>query len=101
MYLDYAEDQARRRCVIYMRDWREKLDAFLQFNEREILLNPGKIKMEVAQRLALDQYDTFNQRRLVEEAECENDEFEEEARRIEQRIQAKKISPEKKRIFDS
>ncbi len=37
MYLDYAEDQARRRKEIYMNDWRKKLDAFLQFNERDIL----------------------------------------------------------------
>ena len=43
MYLDYAEDQARRRKLLYMRDWREKLDAFLQFNERDILTNAGKI----------------------------------------------------------
>ena len=37
MYLDYAEDQAKRRQVMHMRDWREKLDAFLKFNEHEIL----------------------------------------------------------------
>lgn len=36
MYLDYAEDQAHRRHVLYMRDWREKLDAFLKFNERAL-----------------------------------------------------------------
>lgn len=48
MYLDYAEDQARRRKVLYMRDWREKLDAFLQFNERDILTNAGKVAKEVA-----------------------------------------------------
>lgn len=35
MYLDYAEDQARRHRQIFMRDWRQKLDAFLQFNERQ------------------------------------------------------------------
>ena len=35
MYLDYAEDQARKRKPLYMADWRKKLDAFLQFNERE------------------------------------------------------------------
>lgn len=39
MYLDYAEDQARRGRPLYMKDWRTKLDAFLQFNDRNILDN--------------------------------------------------------------
>ena len=43
MYLDYAEDQARRHRQIFMRDWRKKLDAFLKFNERDILKDAGKI----------------------------------------------------------
>ncbi len=43
MYLDYAEDQARRRKILYMRDWREKLDAFLQFNQREFLTHAGRV----------------------------------------------------------
>lgn len=48
MYLDYAEDQAQRRTPLYMRDWRQKLDAFLKFNERDILKHAGKVSMEVA-----------------------------------------------------
>jgi hypothetical protein len=79
MYLDYAEDQARRRQVMNMRDWREKLDAFLQFNEHEILGDAGRVKMEVAQKLALAAYDKFNQRRLEEEAKVA-DAFDEETR---------------------
>jgi hypothetical protein len=54
MYLDFAEDQARRRKVVYMRDWRAKLDAFLQFNEREILTDAGRVSKAVADRLAED-----------------------------------------------
>jgi len=81
MYLDYAEDQARRRRPIYMKDWREKLDAFLKFNEREILTNAGRVSMEVAQKLALDAYDRFNRRRLDEDARAA-DAFDEEARRL-------------------
>lgn len=50
MYLDYAEDQARRRRVLYMRDWREKLDAFLQFNEREILTDAHRVTKDVVPR---------------------------------------------------
>lgn len=76
MYLDYAEDQARRRKLLYMRDWREKLDAFLQFNERDILTNAGKVAKEVADRLALEQYEQFQERRLVIDAEADERAFE-------------------------
>ena len=65
MYLDYAEDQARRRRTLYMRDWRERLDAFLQFNEREVLTDAGRVSKAVADRLALDQFEQFNARRLA------------------------------------
>lgn len=76
MYLEYAEDQARRRQMLYMRDWREKLDAFLQFNERDILTNPGKVAKEVADRLALEQYEQFQERRLVTDADADERAFE-------------------------
>ena len=69
MYLDYAEEQAERRRVLHMKDWREKLDAFLRFNERDVLGNAGQVSMEVAQALAAEHYEAFNQRRLQEEAE--------------------------------
>jgi len=68
MYLDYAEDQARRHRQIFMRDWRKKLDAFLQFNERDLLANAGKVSKAVADQLALEQYEIFHQQRLAEEA---------------------------------
>ena len=82
MYLDYAEDQAKRRRPLYMRDWREKLDAFLRFNERQILDHPGKVAMETAKQLALEKYETFHKRRLQEGAASEADEFERLARKI-------------------
>jgi hypothetical protein len=71
MYLEYAEDQAKRHRQIFMRNWREKLDAFLQFNERDILTHPGKVSKAVADQLALEQYDLFHQHRIVEEARDE------------------------------
>jgi hypothetical protein len=71
MYLDYAEDQAKRHRQIFMRDWRKKLDAFLQFNERDILTKAGKVSKAVADQLALEQYDIFYQHRLATEAEAE------------------------------
>ena len=75
MYLDYAESQAERRQPLYMRDWREKLDAFLQFNEREILQDAGKVSMDVAKALATEHYEKFNERRLLEESQEDADEF--------------------------
>jgi len=89
MYLDYAEDQARRRRPLYMRDWRERLDAFLKFNERDILEHAGKVSMAVAQVLAREQYEKFERRRLAEEAEREAGEDDAELKRIAKLIEAK------------
>lgn len=59
MYLDYAENQAERGIPMKMSEWAEKLDAFLQFNEYEILDNPGKVTAAAAKRIAEEQYDKF------------------------------------------
>jgi len=48
MYLDYAEMQAQKGIVMYMKDWVERLDAFLRFNEKDILQDSGKISHDVA-----------------------------------------------------
>jgi hypothetical protein len=87
MYLDYAEDQAKRRRQVFMRDWREKLDAFLQFNERQILADAGKVGKAVADRLALEQYEIFRVNRLSVEAEQEALEDNDELKRIAQKIE--------------
>ena len=59
MYLDYAEMQAARGKAMTMQDWTEKLKAFLKFSEYEILTNSGKISHEVAEALALKEYETY------------------------------------------
>ena len=59
MYLDFAELQASRGKIMKMKDWREKLDAFLKFNEQELLTNAGKIYHEVAKELALGEYEKY------------------------------------------
>ena len=59
MYLDYAEMQAKRGIIMYMKDWVAKLDAFLKFNERQILSNTGLISHEVAESLALKEYKKY------------------------------------------
>lgn len=67
MYLDYAEDQARRRVATHMRDWIKKLDGFLQFNERNILSNAGKISGDLAVARAESEFHVYQaeQRRLA------------------------------------
>jgi hypothetical protein len=64
MYLDYAEDQAERQRPMYMKDWIDKLNAFLQFNERDILKNAGKVSKVVADKIATQEYEKFNQHRI-------------------------------------
>ncbi len=62
MYLDYAELQAVRNKPMYMKDWIEKLNAFLKFSEYEILTNAGKISHEVALALARKEYEVYRKR---------------------------------------
>jgi len=95
MYLDYAEDQARRHRQIFMHDWRKKLDAFLKFNERDILRNAGKVTKEVADQLALEQYKRFNTHRLKQEADAEMLADDAEFKQIEEKI--KKLSKKRKK----
>ena len=59
LYLDYAELQAVRHRPMYMKDWVEKLNAFLKFSEYEILTNAGLISHDVAEALALKEYAAF------------------------------------------
>lgn len=59
MYLDYAEMQAIKRQPMYMKDWVKKLDAFLKFNEVEILTNAGKVTHEVAESLAITEFKKY------------------------------------------
>jgi len=59
MYLDYAELQASRGRLMKMTDWAEKLNAFLQFNDFEVLENKGKVSREVAVALAVKEFEVF------------------------------------------
>ena len=70
MYLDYAEMQAKNKKVMYMKDWVVKLDAFLQFNEKEVLEHKGKISHEVAVALALNEFEKY---RVVQDREYLSD----------------------------
>lgn len=59
MYLDYAENQARRNKLMSMNDWVSKLDSFLQFNEYDLLSNLGTVTREIADKLATDEYKKY------------------------------------------
>lgn len=74
MFLDFAEDQARRRKQIFLRDWQTRLDDFLQLNERAILPGAGTVSRDGADALAEDAYERFAARRRARiEAEAEAD----------------------------
>lgn len=74
MWLDFAEDQAVRKKQVFLRDWVEKLDQFLQFNEREVLQGAGKISKKQAEQKALDEYARFQAaQRIIKEQQGEND----------------------------
>jgi hypothetical protein len=60
MYLDFAENQANKGVVMYMKDWVQKLDAFLQFNEEAILKNAGTVTHEVALALAEKEFEKYS-----------------------------------------
>ncbi|MBZ2164504.1 virulence RhuM family protein [Methanobacterium spitsbergense] len=59
MYLDYAENQARRHKLMSMEEWTERMDAFLKFNEYEILNDAGNVSREVANEIATNEYKKF------------------------------------------
>jgi hypothetical protein len=78
MYLDYAELQATRQVPMKMQDWVQKLDAFLKFNEYEVLEDAGRVSHEVAASLAVKEYEHF---RVTQDHEYIGD-FEKEVQRI-------------------
>ena len=92
MYLDYAENQASRQIPMRMADWIEKLDAFLKFNEYDVLANAGRVSHEVAKELAEKQFEAFN---VVQDRSFESD-FE----RASKKILGQKRSATKKQIVD-
>jgi len=90
MYLDYAELQAERKQPVYMSEWKEKLDAFLRFNEQEILSDKGSVSMEIARALALEEYEKFSSRRIADESARPDPAFEQVAQQLERKSRAGK-----------
>ena len=82
MYLDYAELQAKGHHPMHMADWESKLGDFLRFNGREVLENFGTVKREVAEKLALEQYEQYDAHRRALEAADDVDELAADVRRL-------------------
>jgi len=59
MYLDHAEDRAERKIPMTMADWEKRLTVFLEFNEREILTDAGRVTAEVAKQFALSEFEKY------------------------------------------
>ena len=70
MYLDYAERQVKLGRIISMQEWKDKLEVFLKINEYNILKDNGKIKREIADKLALDEYEKY---RVIQDKEYISD----------------------------
>lgn len=70
MYLDFAENLARRQRVLNMAEWVQKLDSFLQFNEYDVLADFGKVKRDTAERRAAQEYEKF---RVVQDKNYKSD----------------------------
>lgn len=78
MYLDFAELQAERQIPMKMQDWAERLDAFLQFNQYDVLNNPGKVSAAVAREIAEKEYENF---RVIQDKNYISD-FDEEIKKL-------------------
>ena len=70
MYLDYANRQARRHIPMTMADWASKLDAFLQFNDAEVLQDKGRVTAAIAKAFAESE---FEQYRIIQDRLYQSD----------------------------
>ena len=82
MYLDYAELQAKGHHPMHMADWENKLREFLRFNGREVLTHLGTVKREVAEKLALEQYEQYDAHRRALDAKDDLDELTADVKRL-------------------
>lgn len=90
MFLDYADDQARRRKTMTMLDWTERLDAFLSFNERPVLDHAGNVSAESAKAIAHQRFATFDLARREAERMTADRDYLDDLREIEKEAKASK-----------
>lgn len=79
MYLDYAETQAEQNIPLSMDDWSKKINAFLQFNQKDILKNAGKVSKSIAKAFAESEFEKY---RITQDKLFESD-FDKAIKRIE------------------
>ena len=89
MYLDHAEFQASRGRLMKMVDWEIRLDAFLQFNEQDILKDKGRVSHTIALALAEKAYASFR----VEQDRRHESDFD----RVIKNLSNSKLAPKKKK----
>ena len=70
MYLDYATRQARRHIPMTMEDWKTKLDAFLRFNDADVLQDKGKVTAAIAKEFAESEFEKY---RVIQDSLYESD----------------------------
>ncbi|MCA9735616.1 MAG: virulence RhuM family protein [Deferribacteres bacterium] len=85
MYLDFAELQAERQIPIKMQEWAERLDAFLQFNQYDVLNNPGQVSAAVAKETAEKEYEKF---RIIQDEKFISD-FDKEVKKLKKKDKGK------------
>lgn len=78
MYLDYAETQAEQNIPMTMDDWAKRLNAFLQFNQKDILTNAGKVTQAIAKAFAESEFEKY---RIIQDRLFESD-FDKDVKRI-------------------
>ena len=93
MYLDFAELKAERQIPMKMADWVSRLDAFLQFNEYNILKDAGKVSHDVAIKLAEKEFEKF---RIVQDQNFVSD-FEKEVKKLKNSSSSKPEKNKKKK----
>ena len=84
-YLELAEDRARRKIPMTMEDWAIRLDKFLEFDERDVLQNTGKISAKIAKDYAESEFEKY---RIIQDRLFESD-FDKETKAIEKQITRK------------
>jgi hypothetical protein len=86
MYLDFAELQAERQIPMKMQEWADRLDAFLQFNQYDVLNNPGQVSAAVAKETAEKEYEKF---RIIQDDNFISD-FDEEVKKLKKKNKGRK-----------
>ncbi|TAL26770.1 MAG: hydroxyacid dehydrogenase [Alphaproteobacteria bacterium] len=95
MFLDTAEDTAQRRQVMRMKDWEQRLDEFLRFNERDVLKTAGKVSHDAAEQIAHQHYEAFDLKRRESETIAAERAAAKELTDLAKQIEAKKPAKKK------